>query len=78
MTTSKEVMVNDNLPRIFRSRDSVTLAPAVFNRTGKDAEFQVEIKAENLAVEKPSKTVFIKNGESATVEFKGVPADVPQ
>lgn len=78
VTTSKEVMVNDNLPRIFRSRDSVTLAPVVFNRTGKDGEFEVSLKSENLTVEKPSKKAFIKNGESATVEFKAVPSDVPQ
>ncbi|MFB0964346.1 MAG: alpha-2-macroglobulin family protein, partial [Patescibacteria group bacterium] len=76
VTTSKEVMVNDNLPRIFRSRDSVTLAPVVFNRTGKDAQFDVSVTADNLAVEKPAKKVLIKNGESATVTFEAVPADV--
>lgn len=76
VTTSKEVMVNDNLPRIFRSRDSVTLAPVVYNRTGKDAQFDVSVTADNLAIEKPSKKVLIKNGESATVEFQAVPADV--
>ncbi len=78
VTTSKEIMVNDNLPRVLRSRDSVVLAPVVFNRTGKDAEFQIGLKAENFTAEKPVKKVLIKNGESAAVEFRGVAVDVPR
>lgn len=76
VTTSKEVMVNDNLPRIFRSKDQTTLAPVVFNRTGADGIFDVSLAAEGFAIEKPSKKVSIKNGESATVEFQVVPGDV--
>lgn len=77
VTTSKEVMVNDNLPRILRSRDSVTLAPVVFNRSGADATFDVSVSGEGFSAEKSSKKVSLKNGESKAVEFSVTPADVP-
>jgi uncharacterized protein YfaS (alpha-2-macroglobulin family) len=46
VVTAKEVMVSENLPRIFRSGDKTVLSPVVFNRTGADAEFEVSLSAE--------------------------------
>ncbi|MDQ1344256.1 MAG: alpha-2-macroglobulin [Patescibacteria group bacterium] len=77
VTTAKEIMVNDNLPRIFRSRDSVTLAPVVFNRTGADAAFDVTVSGTGFSVDKPTKKVSIRNGESKAVEFRIEAKDVP-
>ncbi len=67
--TAQEVMVNDNLPRFFRADDSVTLAPVVFNRTGKDREFEVSVASEFLDVS-GKKKAFVKNGESKAVSFE--------
>lgn len=70
-------MVNDNLPRLFRSGDRTVLSPVVFNRTGADADFEVSLSAEGMDVQKPVQKVRIANGESKTVSFPVTVNDVP-
>jgi hypothetical protein len=62
-------MISDNLPRFFGAGDHVTLAPAVFNKSGKDGYITLSARAKNLMLAETEKQVFIKNGEQVTVPF---------
>ncbi|MBP8017071.1 hypothetical protein KAZ01_03620, partial [Candidatus Gracilibacteria bacterium] len=76
VTTTKRVIINDNLPRFLSSTDTITIAPVIFNKTGKDSYFDVSIKASNIEINNNSKSILIKKGEQVTVEFKGKVADI--
>ncbi len=68
--TSKELLINDNLPRFFVSNDSIMLSPVVFNKTGKDQIFSVMLSATNLKnISENKQKIFIKNGDQKTVHF---------
>lgn len=67
--TSTPVMVEDNLPRFLSSSDKINFSPVIYNRTGKDDEFKVSLKATNWNVKSIDKNIFIKNNESQKVEF---------
>ena len=68
ITTQKRVMINDNLPRILRTGDTLELSPVVFNRTGQDGEFEVALTGSGFSGA-DTKRVSLKNGESKTVSF---------
>ncbi|MDD2486750.1 MAG: MG2 domain-containing protein [Candidatus Gracilibacteria bacterium] len=69
IVTTKKVILNDNLPRFFGSKDEIILSPVIFNKTGKDSDFNMTLKADNLTGE-DNKKIFIKNGEQKTAYFK--------
>lgn len=75
--TAKTVMVSENLPRFLGSADIVTFSPVVFNKTGRDQSFDVSIVANNMTIQSPTRTVFIKNGASYTVPFEATIVNVP-
>jgi hypothetical protein len=56
------VIINDNLPRYLGTTDTITFSPVIFNKTGKDAEFEVSIDATNVVIEEKKKTVKIASG----------------
>lgn len=69
ITTTKSVIVNDNLPRFLGSGDHVVFAPVVFNKTGQDQNFDVMVAATFGNLKDTKKSVNIKSGESATLAF---------
>jgi len=75
--TAKTVMVSENLPRFLGSADVIAFSPVVFNKTGKDQSFDISIVANNMTISKNQKTVFIKNGESLTIPFETIIANIP-
>ncbi|MDQ7022558.1 MAG: alpha-2-macroglobulin family protein [Candidatus Gracilibacteria bacterium] len=48
--TSKKLLISDNLPRFFGSNDTIILSPVVFNKTGKDQTFKVELDITNAKI----------------------------
>ncbi|MDD2908711.1 MAG: MG2 domain-containing protein [Candidatus Gracilibacteria bacterium] len=70
ITTTKKVIINENIPRFLGSNDSITLSPVVFNKTGKNSTFTVSLNATNLEIENPTQEIKINNGEQKTVNFK--------
>ncbi|MFA5917809.1 MAG: MG2 domain-containing protein [Candidatus Gracilibacteria bacterium] len=70
VTTTKELIINDNLPNFFGVGDEITLSPVVFNKTGKDGNFEIAMEGTNIEIKGGNKkNLFIKNGESKTVNF---------
>ena len=67
--TNKQVMIDDNLPRFLATGDMITLAPTVFNKSGKDGYFHIQATAKNSTIKDGDSEVFIKNGEQAVVPF---------
>ena len=59
--TSKTVIVNDNLPRFLGAGDVITMAPVVFNKTLKDATFDVTAEATNATIKDPKRSVAIRS-----------------
>lgn len=55
----KNVIINDNLPRYLGTTDTITFAPVIFNKTGKDAEFEVSMEASNIDIEERKKKIKI-------------------
>jgi uncharacterized protein YfaS (alpha-2-macroglobulin family) len=54
--TSNPVVIEDNLPRFLATDDTITFSPVIYNKTGKDDDFQVSIQATNgtlITTEKP-------------------------
>ncbi|MDD3302064.1 MAG: MG2 domain-containing protein [Candidatus Gracilibacteria bacterium] len=71
ITTTKTLIINDNLPNFFGVGDTIVLSPVVFNKTGKDGDFEVTLTGTNLDISSGnSRKVFVKNGESKTVSFE--------
>lgn len=68
--TNKKVMINENTPSFFGSSDEITLAPVLFNKTGKDQSFDITISATNANVINGKETVYLKNNEQKTIKFK--------
>ena len=58
--TSKNVVINDNLPRFLGTADTVDIAPVIFNKTDKDATFDISITATNTSLQTAKKSVEIK------------------
>lgn len=77
ISTEKPVIVNENLPRILRTGDLMTLAPVVFNRTGKKQKFTVEIVATGVEVQDAKQDITLDNDKSATVLFVAKNAKIP-
>jgi uncharacterized protein YfaS (alpha-2-macroglobulin family) len=74
ITTQKRVMINDNLPRILRTGDTVELSPVVFNRTWSDGEFEVALTGSGFSGGQGIR-LSLKNGESKTVPFTIKPSE---
>lgn len=53
------MIINDNLPRYLGTTDTITFAPVIFNKTGKDAEFEVSMEASNIDIEERKKKIKI-------------------
>lgn len=70
LITNKKVMISDNLPRFFGSKDKIVLSPVVFNKTGKDGDFTVSLSVDNVSIKDSNKKVFIKNWEQQIVPFE--------
>lgn len=71
VTTTKELIINDNLPNFLWVWDRVILSPVVFNKTWKDWDFELKIDATNLDVVWWNiRKLFIKNWESKTIKFE--------
>lgn len=71
ITTSKELIINDNLPNFLWVWDRVILSPVVFNKTWNDGDFEISLEATSLEVKWWNKRkLFIKNGESKTINFE--------
>ncbi len=67
--TQNPVIIEDNLPRFLNTSDTITFAPVIYNKTGKDSDFVVSLEANNWVLKSINKTVWIKNWESQKVEF---------
>ena len=59
--TSKLVVINDNLPRFLGTSDKVIISPVIFNKTDKDALFDISIEANNVILKNPKQSVMIKS-----------------
>lgn len=69
--TAKKLMINDNLPWFFWSNDEIILSPVVYNKTWKDWDFEVFLNiSEAKIIWNQKQSVFIKDWESKTVNFK--------
>lgn len=70
-TTAKKVIINDNLPNFFWVWDEIDISPVVFNKTGRDTDFEISLDATNVKVKWWNKRkLFIKNWESKAVNYK--------
>lgn len=66
--TSKQLLIQENLPNFFASNDTITLSPVIFNKTGISWNFEVRISWKNFTLlSKNTQKVFLNNGESKTV-----------
>jgi uncharacterized protein YfaS (alpha-2-macroglobulin family) len=45
--TQNPVIIEDNLPRFLNTSDTITFAPVIYNKTGKDSDFVVSLEANN-------------------------------
>jgi len=71
ITTTKTLIINDNLPNFLGVWDAIVLSPVVFNKTWKDWDFEVTLTWTNLDISSwNSRKVFVKNWESKTVSFE--------
>ncbi len=70
LTTTKKVIISDNLPSFFWVGDKITLSPVVFNKTWKDADFELSLDATNVVVKWwNTRKLFIKSWESKSINF---------
>ncbi len=69
ITTQKKVMIQENLPRILRTGDTLSLLPVVFNRTGKESEMEVTLSGSGFSGG-ALKKITLKDGESRSLEFE--------
>ncbi len=67
--TSKNVLINDNLPRFLGTSDIVTIAPVVFNKTDKTSTFDITINASNVTLSTGTQSLDIKAGGQLAVPF---------
>lgn len=67
--TSKEVMIDDNLPRFLGTDDTIVFSPVIYNRTWKSWDFEVSIEATNGNLKETKKTINLSPWESKKVEF---------
>ena len=67
--TSKNVLINDNLPRFLGTSDRVEIAPVIFNKTNKDSIFDITLNANNVTLNTGTQSVDIKAGAQLAVLF---------
>ncbi len=67
--TSKNVLINDNLPRFLGTSDAIQIAPVIFNKTEKDATFDISVQATNVSLKNQKQSIEIKAWAQAVVPF---------
>ena len=67
--TSNPVVIEDNLPRFLATDDTITFSPVIYNKTGKDDDFQVSIQATNGTLITTEKPLSLINWASEKVSF---------
>ena len=67
--TSKDVMIQDHLPRVFATGDKIVIAPVVHNRTWTSQDFEVSIDTSHASISTNSQTVHIEHDSQKRVEF---------
>ncbi len=68
--TSKQVLIQENLPNFVASSDIITLSPVIFNKTGTWWNFDVSLSGKNFKpISKTPQSVYIENGGSKMVPF---------
>lgn len=72
IVTTKELLINDNLPRFLWANDEITFSPVIFNKTGKDWKFKVTMNASNVEIKDNDITIDLKDQEQKTVLFQWV------
>lgn len=78
ITTRKPVMISENLPRFFRTGDSMELAPVIFNQSGKKQNFIVTLQGSGITFSgnsKISKNISLEDGASIPVSFEVIASD---
>ncbi|MEF2175972.1 MAG: MG2 domain-containing protein [Candidatus Absconditabacteria bacterium] len=72
IVTTKELIINDNLPRFLGANDEITFSPVIFNKTGKEGKFKVTIDANNIEIKEKEFTLNLKDQEQKTILFQGI------
>ncbi len=83
VSARQAAMVSENLPRFVSAGDSVTVAPAVANRSGKSREFKVTMDVSGATVDRAVRSVTVADGETVAVAFavkvpSAAPSDSPR
>jgi len=69
--STKNIIINENLPSFLTSNDIVYLSPVILNKTWKNDDFIVSLEISNAEIlEEDTKKVFIIDEDSKTVNFK--------
>ena len=68
-SVQKPVTIEDKTPLILHDGDRVTLGANVFNQTGRDMTFAVDLKADGLKVTQQHTQITLKNGANTFVSF---------
>ena len=70
VTTTQKLLIQDNLPSFFVAGDKITLAPQIFNKSGKDEQVELSLVGDKLhIIGDARKTVLVKDGDSTLVPF---------
>lgn len=72
IVTTKELIINDNLPRFLWANDEISFSPVIFNKTGKDWKFKVTIKASNVEIKNNELSIDLKDQQQKTLLFQWV------
>jgi len=70
ITTTKNVIINDNLPIWFGSDDEIILNPVIFSKIWKNSKFEISITWTNIEFEQNKFETEIWNNESKTILIK--------
>ncbi len=69
-TTSKPLMIEDNLPSFVYTDDKISFSPVIYNKTWKDQEIDLSLEVNNWSIKQISKKEFLKSWESKKVIFE--------
>ena len=67
--STKPLLISDNLPAFFGSRDTITLSPVIFNKMGKDVVVNVTLTSTLTDQPSQSVTIELNADEQRTVPF---------
>ena len=79
VTVSDPIVLSPGIPRVITVGDEVDLPVTIFNKTGRDGSFTVElITSSNIGVVGNSRLlVDVKNNQQSRVNFKVKPGSIP-